>query len=163
MVDSTAPVITLTGPSQIYHERGLLYNDLGAVASDTLDGDLTNLIETTGEVNVYQIWRLSPHQRLILQGNYAEEVIRWFLLFGVKLKGEIDFNGDGLKDDFVIISFTNDNWPDNVDVQFGDPYHGPIGDLNSEFGSISGRITDENGIPFQSLKFVFLMQKPRIR
>ena len=159
VVDSTAPVITLTGPSQIYHERGLLYNDLGAVASDTLDGDLTNLIETTGEVNVYRLGDYPlTYSVSDSQGNYAEEVIRLVsVVRGEAKETEIDFNGDGLKDDFVIISFTNDNWPDNVDVQFGDPYIDPIGDLNeSEFGSISGRITDENGNPIPEFEIRLL-------
>lgn len=51
VVDTTPPVITLTGSSAVTVEVGSLYDasmDAGATASDTVDGDLTGSIVTGG-------------------------------------------------------------------------------------------------------------------
>ena len=49
--DTTAPVITLNGSSNISLELGQTYTELGATATDNVDGDLTSSIVTTGSVN----------------------------------------------------------------------------------------------------------------
>ncbi|QNK76757.1 S8 family serine peptidase [Winogradskyella sp. PAMC22761] len=49
--DTTAPVITLNGPSTINLEVGDTYTELGATATDDVDGDLTSSIVVTGTVN----------------------------------------------------------------------------------------------------------------
>ncbi|WP_405574797.1 immunoglobulin-like domain-containing protein [Winogradskyella sp. Asnod2-B02-A] len=49
--DTTAPVITLTGASTINLEVGDTYSELGATASDNVDGNLTASIVITGTVN----------------------------------------------------------------------------------------------------------------
>ncbi|WP_204344411.1 immunoglobulin-like domain-containing protein [Psychroserpens algicola] len=49
--DTTAPVITLNGASTINLEVGDTYNELGATATDNVDGDLTSSIVITGTVN----------------------------------------------------------------------------------------------------------------
>ncbi|PWI29899.1 peptidase S8 [Flavobacteriaceae bacterium LYZ1037] len=49
--DTTAPVITLTGASNINLEVGDTYNELGATATDNIDGNLTSSIVITGTVN----------------------------------------------------------------------------------------------------------------
>lgn len=49
--DTTAPVITLVGASIINLNIGDSYNELGATATDNLDGDLTSSIVITGTVN----------------------------------------------------------------------------------------------------------------
>ncbi|WP_040757327.1 immunoglobulin-like domain-containing protein [Winogradskyella psychrotolerans] len=49
--DTTAPVITLTGASTINLEVGDTYNELGATATDNIDGNLTSSIVITGTVN----------------------------------------------------------------------------------------------------------------
>ncbi|GGI56352.1 immunoglobulin-like domain-containing protein [Winogradskyella haliclonae] len=49
--DTTAPVITLNGSSNISLELGETYTELGATATDNVDGDLTSSIVTTGSVN----------------------------------------------------------------------------------------------------------------
>ncbi|WP_299098055.1 immunoglobulin-like domain-containing protein [uncultured Winogradskyella sp.] len=49
--DTTAPVITLTGASTINLEVGDAYNELGATATDNVDGNLTSSIVITGTVN----------------------------------------------------------------------------------------------------------------
>ncbi len=52
VLDTTAPVITLLGNANITHEAGTPYTDAGATAADSLDGDLTSAIATSGSVDV---------------------------------------------------------------------------------------------------------------
>lgn len=47
-LDTTAPVLTLTGSSSINILQGDVYTDEGATASDNLDGDISARIVTTG-------------------------------------------------------------------------------------------------------------------
>ncbi|MBR9915765.1 MAG: DUF5011 domain-containing protein [Algicola sp.] len=49
--DTTPPVITLNGASTINLEVGDTYNELGATATDNIDGNLTSSIVITGTVN----------------------------------------------------------------------------------------------------------------
>ncbi|MDO1502255.1 DUF5011 domain-containing protein [Winogradskyella maritima] len=49
--DTTAPVITLNGPSSITLDLGQTYNEQGATATDNVDGNLTSSIVTTGTVD----------------------------------------------------------------------------------------------------------------
>ena len=51
VVDTTNPVITLEGNATIRHRVWRSYLDPGALASDTLDGNLTNKISTTNPVD----------------------------------------------------------------------------------------------------------------
>ena len=51
VVDTTIPVLTLNGASTVNHECGTVYNDLGAFASDTCDGDITVLIDVNNPVS----------------------------------------------------------------------------------------------------------------
>ena len=46
VVDTTVPVITLTGESTVTIEVGSTYTDAGATATDNYDGDLTSSIVT---------------------------------------------------------------------------------------------------------------------
>ena len=52
VVDTTAPIITRTGDENVTHEAVTSYSDLGASASDTLDGNLTANVLTTGTVDI---------------------------------------------------------------------------------------------------------------
>ncbi|MDC1310092.1 DUF5011 domain-containing protein, partial [Flavobacteriaceae bacterium] len=54
VVDTTAPVITLTGENPVTVELGATYTDEGATASDNYDGDITDSIvtETTVDTSV---------------------------------------------------------------------------------------------------------------
>ena len=52
VVDTTIPVITLVGDTQITVEVGTTYTDLGATASDNYDGDITADIVTVNNVDV---------------------------------------------------------------------------------------------------------------
>lgn len=51
VVDTTIPVITLTGSSPVDAEAGVAYVDAGATALDNYDGDLTGSISTSNPVN----------------------------------------------------------------------------------------------------------------
>lgn len=53
--DTTPPVITLVGEPIVIVELGSTYVDAGATAVDNVDGDLTNAIVTTSDVNVNEI------------------------------------------------------------------------------------------------------------
>jgi hypothetical protein len=50
--DGTAPVITRDGDASISLELGTAYTDAGATATDSLDGELTSSISTSGTVDV---------------------------------------------------------------------------------------------------------------
>jgi Metallo-peptidase family M12B Reprolysin-like/GEVED domain/Bacterial surface protein, Ig-like domain/MAM domain, meprin/A5/mu/Secretion system C-terminal sorting domain len=51
VADTTAPVITLIGPSSITLSLGSIYTEQGATATDNIDGDITASIVITGSVN----------------------------------------------------------------------------------------------------------------
>ncbi|MEI3612307.1 immunoglobulin-like domain-containing protein [Pseudogracilibacillus sp. SO30301A] len=51
VVDKTAPVITLKGDNPLELEVGQEYVEPGATATDNVDGDVTELIKISGEVN----------------------------------------------------------------------------------------------------------------
>ena len=77
VVDTTPPVITLTGSASVTVQAGATFNDPGATASDTFEGNLTANIVVTGSVNtgvlgVYQLrYNVSDSS-----GNAAQERIR---------------------------------------------------------------------------------------
>ncbi|MDA7628299.1 DUF5011 domain-containing protein, partial [Verrucomicrobia bacterium] len=50
VVDLTPPVITLVGEDTVYHALGTPYEDGGATANDSVDGNVS--VTTSGEVNV---------------------------------------------------------------------------------------------------------------
>jgi hypothetical protein len=52
VVDTTAPVVTLMGDVNVTHAKNTTWVDLGATASDTLDGNLTNQVTITDSVDV---------------------------------------------------------------------------------------------------------------
>lgn len=52
VVDTTTPVITLIGDSQVNVEVGSTYTDAGATATDNYDGDLSSQIVVVNNVNV---------------------------------------------------------------------------------------------------------------
>jgi len=52
VADTAAPIITLSGSAIVNHEQGTAYNDAGASATDTIDGDVTGNIALTGTVDI---------------------------------------------------------------------------------------------------------------
>lgn len=75
--DSTAPVISLNGASQVYVEKGTSYSDAGATATDDVDGDITskiivsNLVDVNVEGTFYVKYNVSDEA-----GNKATEAVR---------------------------------------------------------------------------------------
>ncbi len=51
IMDDEAPIISLNGGSYLYVKLNGVYEEMGARASDNCDGDITDKIEITGEVN----------------------------------------------------------------------------------------------------------------
>ena len=54
VVDTTPPIITINGRMVVAHEAGDEYKDLGAVAYDVVDGDITEFIEDDGDVEAHE-------------------------------------------------------------------------------------------------------------
>ncbi len=54
VVDTTAPVITLTGEVEVSHQVWVEYEDAGAEASDSMDGNLTASLQVTNTVDIKQ-------------------------------------------------------------------------------------------------------------
>ena len=52
--DGAAPVVTLLGESNATHEAGTPYHDFGATAYDAFNGDLSDAISVSGDVNAFQ-------------------------------------------------------------------------------------------------------------
>ena len=50
--DTIIPTLTLIGASPLNHEQGTVYADPGASANDSVDGDITASVVTTGTVNI---------------------------------------------------------------------------------------------------------------
>ena len=77
VTDTTAPVITLVGDTQITVEVGSTYTDLGATASDNYDGDITADIVTVNNVDTSVIGTYTVTYNVTdSSGNDATEVTR---------------------------------------------------------------------------------------
>jgi hypothetical protein len=51
LFDTTSPVITILGSNPVSVDKGNTYTDAGATALDSIDGDVTSQIQTTGTVD----------------------------------------------------------------------------------------------------------------
>ena len=58
VVDTTIPVITLVGDTQITVEVGTTYTDLGATASDNYDGDISDDVSVNRSCRHICYWNL---------------------------------------------------------------------------------------------------------
>ena len=77
VTDTTAPVITLVGDTQITVEVGSTYTDLGATASDNYDGVITADIVTVNNVDTSVIGSYTVTYNVTdSSGNAASEVTR---------------------------------------------------------------------------------------
>ncbi len=75
--DVTKPVITLSGDAEVSLELGAPYTDLGATASDNIDGDITSSIVTVNNVDIYTVGTYSVTYNVSdAAGNAADEVTR---------------------------------------------------------------------------------------
>jgi hypothetical protein len=74
LIDTTAPVITLNGDSNIDITKGRAYSDAGATALDDRDGDISSKITTEGSVDTSKEGTYSIIYRVEdASGNRAEE------------------------------------------------------------------------------------------
>ena len=77
MVDKTHPVITLAGEVMVKLVVGSNYEDEGATATDSLDGDLTPQIKVTGKVDVNKVGEyLIKYSVVDAAGNSSAELTR---------------------------------------------------------------------------------------
>ena len=77
VADTTAPTITLTGAAIINLNVGDTYNELGATASDNIDGNLTSSIVITGTVNTNLVGTYTLNYNVSdAAGNAATQVSR---------------------------------------------------------------------------------------
>jgi hypothetical protein len=77
VADTTAPIITLTGASTINLNVGDTYNELGATATDNIDGNLTSSIVTSGTVNTNSVGSYTVNYNVSdAAGNAATQVSR---------------------------------------------------------------------------------------
>ena len=75
--DTTLPVITLDGEADVTIEYGATYSDPGATAQDTLDGDITGIIQSTGAVDTSKLGEYSIVFNVAdAAGNKAVELTR---------------------------------------------------------------------------------------
>ena len=51
--DTTPPIINIIGDSTVYVGKDSVYTDLGATATDDVDGDITSQINVANAVNTY--------------------------------------------------------------------------------------------------------------
>jgi len=77
VVDTTVPVITLTGDAIVTIEVGSTYTDAGATANDNYDGDISSSIVTVNNVDTSVLGTYTITYNVSdANGNAAEQVIR---------------------------------------------------------------------------------------
>lgn len=93
VIDDKPPVIKLNGDSTIKIGIGTAFKDPGAKAKDNVDGDISDKIVITNEVNVNKVGTYYVRYNITdTAGNKAQEVIRKVIVFDhkppvIKLKG----------------------------------------------------------------------------
>ena len=77
VVDTTAPVITILGSNPVNIQVGSVYNDAGATAADTLDGDLSSSITVVNNVDVNTVGTYTvTYDVTDSAGNQATQAVR---------------------------------------------------------------------------------------
>ncbi|WP_179353434.1 S8 family serine peptidase [Winogradskyella vidalii] len=103
--DTTAPVITLNGDSTINFEVGDTYTELGATATDNIDGSLTSSIVITGTVNTNVAGTYTKYYNVSdAAGNPATQLTRSIVVT----------EGDTVSCSDVSLSITFDNYPEET-------------------------------------------------
>ncbi|MDP6679581.1 MAG: DUF5011 domain-containing protein, partial [Verrucomicrobiota bacterium] len=75
--DLVPPVVELIGGSKVFAVEGSIYADLGAIATDDLDGDLTEFLEITSDVDTSKPGRYTVRFNVSdLHANVSQEVVR---------------------------------------------------------------------------------------
>ena len=132
--DMQAPIITLIGDPVVELTKGQVYKDLGAVAVDNFDKDITSNITVTG---LSSILSAEPGEKIKIRynvsdsaGNKAIEVVRTITIVVDKIKPVITLIGDS-----------------TIEVVKGDSYQ----DLGATaFDNLDGDITNKikvDGVP----------------
>ncbi len=77
VVDTTAPVIVLSGAASVVHEAGTSYSDAGATATDNIEGDLSGGITVVSTVNTAAVGSYTVSYAVSdSRGNAATQIVR---------------------------------------------------------------------------------------
>lgn len=117
IIDNIKPEIILQGESTVNHPINTPYNDLGATASDNVDGDLTPKIVTTSTVNIAKVGSYTVKYNVIdSSGNEAKEVVRTVNVFD-NIKPVITLLGQPIVNHIINTPYTDSGATavDNVD------------------------------------------------
>ena len=83
VTDTLPPIIELIGNATVIVERGDSYEDAGAIATDLIDGDLSDSIVTSGTVNTLTVGVYTLTYNIAdSSGNMAETVMRTVIVTG---------------------------------------------------------------------------------
>lgn len=106
--DVTKPVITLLGSNPASTERGIPFTDPGATAIDNSDGNISNLIvkSTNLNINVVGQYRI-VYKVTDLSGNEADSVVRYVIVTPDKSGPVITFLGGDTIYHLVKTTFTD--------------------------------------------------------
>jgi hypothetical protein len=128
--DTTAPVITLNGEATVTVEVGVEYEDAGAKATDSVDGDISARVEAVGEVNTEEVGQYQLVYRVSdSAGNQAEKIIRRVVVdpFGIPLVyanewaivlGQVMVNGSSAREGDVVGIYVGDELRGKQKIQF---------------------------------------------
>jgi peptidoglycan/xylan/chitin deacetylase (PgdA/CDA1 family) len=86
--DNIPPTITLKGNKEIYIEVGEKYTDLGCIVEDNVDGNITNKVTITGEVNTKKIGTYEITYKV--KDSSGNEAVQKRIVFVKKKKTEED-------------------------------------------------------------------------
>ncbi|MBL4716176.1 MAG: DUF5011 domain-containing protein [Bacteroidia bacterium] len=125
-IDMGAPVIDLIGNQFVTVVKDSAYNDDGATAWDNVDGDITDSIATVDSVDNTSVGTYSVRYNVVDDAGYwAEEVVRWVTVVGVK---------DTVDPTITLVGM------DTVTVEFGDMYSDSGATATD---AVSGDISDQ--------------------
>lgn len=121
-IDSEAPKITLNGDDKVTVNVGDKYEDQGATAKDNIDGDLTDQIKTSGEVNTDKPGEYTITYT-VLDNAGNEATAKRTVMVVDNVKPEITLNGDN-----------------PMKIEKGDPFKDPGAKATD---NVDGDLTDQ--------------------
>ena len=139
VVDTNAPVITVLGANPVTVEAGTTYNDAGATAQDTFDGDISSSITSTNNIDMTTLGTYSVIYNVAdSNGNNAIPLIRTVNVIDTTAP-VISINGASVVD-IQLDSAYNDAGATAIDVFEGD-LTGSISVINNVDVSTAGTYT----------------------
>jgi len=93
-IDSIAPILTLKGDSNITITKGDIYLELGAFAEDNVDGNITNLIKITGEVNTNTIGNYTITYSITDNAGNTSIGYRYITVADITILGDLVLSSD---------------------------------------------------------------------